>query len=120
MMAGSSGEGKVGPDARGKGDAVWVLPSTAYVPATPQTSLQELIPANDQLKAAKQALKSFTSAESEDSRRTAIELARQVLGGSQGSPRRRSPRRTSRSTRANTTGWRRTFRLSWLRRGEIA
>lgn len=111
MMAGSSGEGKVGPDARGKGDAVWVLPRTAYVPATPQTSLQELIPANAQLKAAKQALKSFTSAESENSRRTAIELARRVLGGSQG-----SPRSTSRSTAAKTTGRRRTFRLSWPRR----
>ncbi len=110
-MAGSSGEGSVGPDARGRGDAVWVLPRTEYVPATPQTSLQELIPASDQLKAAKQALKSFTSTESEDTRRKAIELARRVLGGSQG-----SSRSTSRSTPANTTGRRRIFRLSWLRR----
>lgn len=70
----------VGEDARGKGDAVWVVPRTEYVSVAPRTSLGSLIPPREQLRAAKAALDSFASPESAEVRREAVELARRVLG----------------------------------------
>jgi hypothetical protein len=79
-MADTSEASAVGEDARGKGDAVWVVPRTEYVPGAPRISFGDLVPPGEQLKAAKAALDSFASPESADVRRAAVELARRTLG----------------------------------------
>jgi hypothetical protein len=67
-------------DARGKGDAVWVIPRTEHVPPAPRTSFGDLIPLEQQLKVAKEALDSFGAPERKQVREKAVERARQVLG----------------------------------------
>jgi hypothetical protein len=79
-MAGTGEASAVGEDARGKGDAVWVVPHTEYVPAAPRISFGDLIPPGKQLEVAKEALASFASPERDEVRRDAVELARRVLG----------------------------------------
>jgi hypothetical protein len=81
-MAGTGEASAVGEDARGKGDAVWVVPRTEYVPAAPRISFGDLIPPGKQLEVAKEALASFASPERDEVRRDrdAVELARRVLG----------------------------------------
>jgi len=79
-MAGTGEANAVGEDARGKGDAVWVVPRTEYVPAAPRISFGDLIPPGEQLKVAKEALASFASPERDEVRRDAVKLARRVLG----------------------------------------
>jgi hypothetical protein len=79
-MADTGEASAVGEDARGKGDAVWVVPRTEYVSAAAGISFGDLIPPGEQLKVAKAALDSFASPERADVRRDAVKLARQVLG----------------------------------------
>ena len=80
MVSGADEASAVAEDARGKGDAVWVVPRTEYVSAAPTVSLGDLIPPAEQLKVAKAALDSFGSSEPAKVRRDAVELARRVLG----------------------------------------
>jgi hypothetical protein len=82
-MADASEASAVGADARGKGDAVWVVPRTEHVPAAPRIRFADVIPPREQLKVAKAALDSFASPERADVRRDAVALARRVLGMSQ-------------------------------------
>jgi hypothetical protein len=79
-VAGNKEARALGADARGKGDAVWVIPRTEHVPATPTISFGDLIPLEQQLKVAKEALESFGSPEREHVRQKAVEDARRVLG----------------------------------------
>lgn len=79
-MADGGDAGVRGEDARGKGDAVWVVPSTEHVPETPRIGLGDLIPLAKQLKVARAALKSFESPERTEVREKAVKDARQVLG----------------------------------------
>jgi len=80
VVIGASEASAVAEDARGKGDAVWVVPRTEYVSASPTVSLGDLMPPEKQLQVAKDALDSFGSSESAKVRRDAVELARRVLG----------------------------------------
>jgi hypothetical protein len=67
-------------DARGKGDAVWVVPRTEHVPTGPKASFGDLIPFEQQLDAAREALDSFGAPENPRRRKKAIEEARRALG----------------------------------------
>lgn len=79
-MAGNKETEVPGADARGKGDAVWVVPRTEHVPSTPRISFGDLIPLEKQLQVAKEALDSFGSSESKQVRKKAMEDARRLLG----------------------------------------
>lgn len=82
-MDGSKEAEALGTDARGKGDAVWVVPRTEHVPSTPRISFGDLIPLEKQLQVAEEALASFGSSEPEQVRKKAMEEARRLLGLSQ-------------------------------------
>jgi hypothetical protein len=79
-MAGSDDPTAAPRDARGRGDAVWELPRTECVLAEPSVSLGELIPPEQQLDFARQALESFGPSEPSDVREKAVEEARKLVG----------------------------------------
>ena len=79
-MPGSKDVSALEADARGKGDAVWVVPRTEHVPTGPKVRYRDLIPFERQLDAAREALESFGSPESPGRRKKAIEEARRALG----------------------------------------
>jgi len=66
-------------DARGKGDAVWVVPRTEFVTAPARVSFRDLLSRQKQVEVVEQALKSFGRPESENARRRAVEEARRVI-----------------------------------------
>lgn len=79
-MPGSKEVSALEADARGKGDAVWVVPRTEHVPTGPRASFEDLIPFERQLDMAREALASFGAPESSGRRKRAIEEARRALG----------------------------------------
>jgi len=66
-------------DARGKGDAVWVVPSTEQVTAPARVSFRVLLSRQKQVEVVRQALDSFGHPESEGARGRAVKEARRVI-----------------------------------------
>jgi hypothetical protein len=69
-------------DARGKGDAVWVVPRTEYVTAPPRVSFHSLLSRQKQVEVVEQALNSFGRPEPAVTRNRAVAEARRVIAGS--------------------------------------
>ena len=79
-MGGKRALGASMKNARNKGDAVWVVPRTEYVPKPPKRSFTDLIPSDKQLKAVETALDSFGHPEPAKVRRKVVDEAREALG----------------------------------------
>jgi hypothetical protein len=66
-------------DARGKGDAVWIVPRTEHITPPPRVSFRELLSRQKRADVVQQAVDSFGQRESASARRKAVDGARRVI-----------------------------------------
>jgi hypothetical protein len=78
-VVGKKKAGVTPEDARGKGDAVWIVPHTEHVTPPPRVSFRALLSRQKQVEVVKQALDSFGHPEPAGTRRKAVNEAQRVI-----------------------------------------